>query len=103
VCDQPFKALKTLMTGGTPVSATLGYFRNNMNLDMAVVDQQDNDVFMILGNGDGTFLTPWCYAVGTSPWSVISADFNNDKKREWHLSDFNELYRWYKSTIGDIS
>jgi hypothetical protein len=65
VCDSHFEALKLMQTGGSPYSATLGYFRNNTKLDAAVVDLVNNDVFVILGNGDGTFLTPGHYTVGT--------------------------------------
>jgi DNA-binding beta-propeller fold protein YncE len=53
-----------------------------MKLDIAVVDEQNNNVAVVLGNGDGTFLTPWSYMVGRSPWCVISADFNNDNRSD---------------------
>jgi len=48
--------------------------------DVAVANFKDSTVSVMLGNGDGTFTeaagSP--IAVGTSPYAVISADFNND-------------------------
>ncbi len=45
-----------------------------------MVNSEDNTVSLLLGNDDGSFHTPTNYPDGLSPYSVISADFNNDKK-----------------------
>ena len=35
-------------------------------------------VTVLLGNGDGSFRAPVSYAVGSSPYAVVAADFNRD-------------------------
>ena len=79
-CDKVFEPLKNYKTRGIPNSATVGHFINDSKLDMVVLDNQNKVIFMLPGNGDGTFLAPWSYTVGKSPQSVISADFSNDNK-----------------------
>ena len=46
--------------------------------DLAVVNQGDNTISILLGNGDGTFAAKNNFAVGTTPSAIASADFNND-------------------------
>jgi hypothetical protein len=58
---------------------------------VTVVDRQNNDVAVVLGNGDGTFLTPWSYTVGRYPSSVISADFNNDSKLNLEVANYTHM------------
>jgi len=55
-------------------------FNRDGNPDLAVANQGDGDVTVLLGNGDGTFATPLSYAIGTygNPSGVVSADFNGD-------------------------
>jgi hypothetical protein len=47
-------------------------------MDLAAQNYGSNSVSVRLGNGDGTFQTKQDFAVGSSPTSVISADFNSD-------------------------
>ncbi|HUE00141.1 MAG TPA: VCBS repeat-containing protein [Bryobacteraceae bacterium] len=42
-------------------------------LDLAVSALQSDAVFILLGNGDGTFQTPVEYPVGVSPFGVVVA------------------------------
>ncbi|HKX00486.1 MAG TPA: FG-GAP-like repeat-containing protein [Bryobacteraceae bacterium] len=59
--------------------------------DVAVADQQTNDVAILLGKGDGTFRTPVHYVAGVNPSSLVSGDFNRDGKPDLAVanSDFN--------------
>ena len=47
-------------------------------VDLAATDQTSNKVFVLLGNGDGTFQEKTDFAVGTSPSSVIGVKLNAD-------------------------
>ena len=40
--------------------------------------QIDNDVSVLLGNGDGTFQPPVTYAVGSDPAAIVAGDFTGD-------------------------
>ena len=42
----------------------------------------DNDVSVLLGNGDGTFQDQVTYAVGTEPDAIVAGDFNGDGRTD---------------------
>lgn len=46
--------------------------------DIAIVDQNDNKVTVIMNNGNGTFAAPVDYNTGSGPTSIVAADFNGD-------------------------
>jgi type II secretory pathway component GspD/PulD (secretin) len=70
-------------TGKGPVALAAGQFNlknANDHTDLAVVNQQDNTVTILLANGDGTF-TPTAASpigVGHFPSGIAVADFNGD-------------------------
>jgi len=68
-----------IKVGNGPVAIVSGSFDsvNNSNLDLAVVNQTDNSVSILLGNGDGTF-TPEAGAiqVGRGPTAIAAGNFN---------------------------
>ncbi len=80
----------TIMTGVAPVWIATGNFNtntaianNDMNLDLAVVNQGDNTISIFLGNGDGTF-TPVAApnstlstGAGSSPAAAVAANFTS--------------------------
>jgi hypothetical protein len=66
--------------GAFPVFVTSGEFNGDAKLDLAVANYVDNDVSVLLGNGDGTFAAAASYAVGDGPRSLASGDFDGDKK-----------------------
>jgi len=77
--------------GNTPQSVAVADFNGDGILDLAVANDADNTVSILLGspNGDGTFAaacgtpsTPPCPATGLGPVVVIAADFNNDGKQD---------------------
>jgi hypothetical protein len=67
-----------------PVAIAVGDFNHDGKLDIASVSLygasggSNNQVQVMLGNGDGTFRVPVNYTVGTSPVSVAVADLNKD-------------------------
>ena len=80
--------------GAGPASLVAGDFSGNGKLDLAVADPGDefsgspyeNDpggVYVLLGNGDGTFQTATVYASGaggTEPGSIVAGDFTGNGK-----------------------
>ena len=46
---------------------------------MAVTNQNDNTVSVLLGKGDGTFQPQQTYPVGNSPVGIVVADLNGDR------------------------
>ena len=73
--------------GGTvPISIAAGDFSGNGKLDLAVGvtsgagPRTTYNVFILMGNGDGTFQTPVVYSVGTDPYRIDAGDFNGDGK-----------------------
>jgi cysteine-rich repeat protein len=71
-----------------PESVEVGDFNGDGNLDLVVGDggklfalnNGANDVAIILGRGDGTFMLAPNVGTGTSPQSVAISDFNADGK-----------------------
>jgi hypothetical protein len=58
---------------------TTGDFNHDGKLDLAGVDNE-NSVFVLLGNGNGTFQSAVGYSAGNCASSVAAADFNHDGK-----------------------
>jgi hypothetical protein len=78
--DGSFQAPEVIDVGPAPISVTVGDLRGNGILDLVVglsVINQDN-IIVLLGNGDGTFQAPLRYDFGAGPLSVVIADFNGD-------------------------
>ena len=56
----------------------LGDFNGDGKLDLAVVNNNDNTVSILFGNGDGTFQAGVAYPTAIAPNSVVTGDFNGD-------------------------
>lgn len=75
-------------TGGLPLGYHAGFaagrgltiakFSGDNNSDIAVANVANNDVSILLGNGDGTFNVGKSFAVSTA--GLLSGDFNGDGK-----------------------
>ena len=59
--------------GTIPHGVAVGDFNGDGNLDIAVANSQSNNVSILLGVGDGTFLPPINYPVGDGPEAVTVA------------------------------
>ncbi|HEV2177455.1 MAG TPA: FG-GAP-like repeat-containing protein [Terriglobia bacterium] len=66
--------------GHDPAFMAVGDFNRDGKLDLAVTNDTDNTVSVLLGKGDGTFNAPTTVAVGVDPLGIVVADFNNDGK-----------------------
>lgn len=75
--------------GKTPVAIATGDVNDDAHPDLAVVNQADNSLSVLLGNGDGTFTpaTNSPLATGQTPTSVTIADFNSDGHQDIAVTD----------------
>ena len=64
--------------GDGPTSIVLGDFDRDGRLDIATANHDSNDVSILRGRGDGTFLAAEHFAVGPAASTVAAADFNGD-------------------------
>ena len=69
--DGTFATQVTYGVGSSPRSITSSDLDGDGDQDLAVVNQGDNTVSVLLNNGDGTFATQVTYGVGTSPYDMI--------------------------------
>lgn len=67
-----------------------GDFNGDGKLDLAVTDADTNSVYILLGNGDGTFQTPITIPVGNDPDAIVAGDFNNDGKLDLAVANYND-------------
>ncbi len=64
--------------GIQPLSVTIGDLDGDGNPDLAVANEWDGNISVLLGNGDGTFGAAVNYGVGDGPNSVAIGDLNGD-------------------------
>jgi len=86
-------------TGNTPAGVAAGDFNGDGNLDMAIVNQAQSTVSILLGNGDGTFAAHVDYATGNTPVAVAAGDFSGDGKLD--LAVVNKLGNSISILLGN--
>jgi hypothetical protein len=79
-CLPGFLAPLAFDAGTQPWSVAVGDFNGDGKQDLAVANVQSNNVSVLLGKGDGTFLPAVNYAAGPYANSVAVGDFNGDGK-----------------------
>jgi hypothetical protein len=85
-----------------PYSVAVGDFNGDGNQDLAVANQNGNDVSVVsvlLGDGAGSFSAPTNFSAGTYPLSVAVGDFNGDGKQD--LAVANVLSDNVSILLGD--
>src|SRR5256885_12630190 len=65
---------------GHPYVVTSGDFNGDGKMDLVAGDVTNNDLVMLLGNGDGSFKSPLTYHLDAAPYYIIASDFNRDGK-----------------------
>ena len=70
----------TFPTGNNPGAMIAGDFNGDGTLDLAVVNQNDNTVSILLAKPNGGFEPKVDYSTGIGPVALVAADFNGDGK-----------------------
>jgi hypothetical protein len=79
-----------ITVGGEPNSIVAADFNGDGKLDLAVTNGADNNLTILLGNGDGTFSTVSSSpATGLTPFGLAVGDFNGDGKLDLAVSNFD--------------
>ena len=74
----PLQPIPINPDGSEPVALVTGDFTGDGRTDLAVANQESNDVSILMGNGDGTFQHSVSYAVGDFPVAIVAGDFTGD-------------------------
>ena len=79
--------------GINPLIVAAGDFNADGKVDLAVTNENDNSVAILLGDGDGTFTAaPSVHTpAGFSPLSVTAADFDGDGVDDLAVTDSDSL------------
>ena len=64
--------------GEAASAVALGDLNGDGDSDAVVVNRQDDNVSILLNNGDRTFAEQVTYPVGQNPWSVVLVDLDGD-------------------------
>ena len=86
-------------TGSTPMSIVAADFRGDGQEDLAVANELDNTVSILLGNGDGTFRPQVPYSTGLGPEGIAVGDFNRDGNLD--LAIVNDLANTVSVLLGN--
>ncbi len=78
--------------GASPRGVALGAFNifNDANLDLAVVNQANNNVSILLGNGDGTFNAQTTFPTGNGPVAIATGTFDEKNNSNLDLAVVNQ-------------
>ena len=74
--------------GAIPESISVADFNNDGKPDLITANFDSDNVSILVGAGNGTFLGPVNYPIACfGPWSVATGDFNGDNKLDFATAD----------------
>ncbi len=72
-----YEVIDTLATDASPRSITSADFNTDNIFDLAVTNQNENQIAVLLGQGNENFGDAITYTTGAAPYSITNADVNN--------------------------
>lgn len=88
--DGTFRSgISSNVSGRGSQDLAVGDFNHDGKLDVAFVPIGGNQVYILLGKGDGTFQAPIALGTRFTPISVATADFNNDGKLDLAVAELS--------------
>jgi hypothetical protein len=90
--DGKFVKMGDLPTGQFPFALTVGDFNRDGKLDVAVINDKDEDetqISVFRGDGDGTFKTPLNTPAGQGDDGVVVSRFNGDSIPDLAVADYS--------------
>lgn len=98
-CSAPSFTPSNYSTGTKPTNFVTADFNNDTKPDLAVANQNSNDISILLGNGDGTFAPQSTISVGTGPYSIVAGKF--DAGTTWDLAVTNSASNTVSVLLGN--
>jgi glucose/arabinose dehydrogenase len=108
-----FATAVSYTTGSVPKGITIADINNDGNLDLLTANTAGNypdsdnpggnTITVLLGSGNGTFTRSSTHITGRTPFSLVTADFNEDGRLDvatanWHTNDVGVLINRTSST-----
>jgi hypothetical protein len=75
-------------------------FNGDHRLDLVTANGFDDTASVLLGNGDGTFRAHIDFAAGSSPFALVTADFNHDGSPDLAVADYGGTVSVLLNTKG---
>ncbi|RUT03993.1 hypothetical protein DSM106972_049070 [Dulcicalothrix desertica PCC 7102] len=86
--------------GLDPRSIALGDFNKDGNQDLAVANNQSDNISILLGDGKGSFGTAANFGAGDAPLSVAVGDFNADGNQDLAVANYGSPATSFRSNIS---
>ena len=88
VCYADFLSAVSYSVGNNPRSVFAADLDSDGDNDLAVANYSNNNVSVLLNNGDGTFVAATNYGVGNRPSSVFAADLDSDGDNDLVVANY---------------
>ncbi|CAF3754506.1 unnamed protein product, partial [Adineta steineri] len=93
-------------SGSLPYAVGVGDFNHDQHIDIAVANYGTNNIGIVLGTGNGTFMSQITFSTGSSrPLWIAVGDMNNDKQLDIVVANYgtNDIGILFGDRIGNFA